>query len=63
MLHDVGHGPYSHTLEHILEERGGSDHMSITQGIILGIMMYLEMESKSQSQRVSIPLKFLKITD
>ena len=22
MLHDVGHGPYSHTLEHILAERG-----------------------------------------
>ena len=25
MLHDVGHGPYSHTLEHILHERGGAD--------------------------------------
>ena len=36
MLHDVGHGPYSHTLEHILHERGGLDHMSITEGIILG---------------------------
>jgi HD superfamily phosphohydrolase len=36
MLHDVGHGPYSHTLEHILHERGGMDHMSITEGIILG---------------------------
>ena len=36
MLHDVGHGPYSHTLEHILEERGGMDHMSVTQGIIMG---------------------------
>ena len=32
MLHDVGHGPYSHTLEHILHERGGLDHMSITEG-------------------------------
>ena len=30
MLHDVGHGPYSHTLEHILHERGGMDHRSIT---------------------------------
>ena len=27
MLHDVGHGPYSHTLEHILHSRGGKDHM------------------------------------
>ena len=36
MLHDVGHGPYSHTLEHILHERGGNDHMHITEGIITG---------------------------
>ena len=36
MLHDIGHGPYSHTLEHILHEKGGLDHMSITEGIILG---------------------------
>lgn len=36
MLHDVGHGPYSHTLEHILHERGGMDHMSVTEGIITG---------------------------
>ena len=36
MLHDVGHGPYSHTLEHILHERGGIDHMSVTEGIITG---------------------------
>ena len=34
MLHDVGHGPYSHTLEHILHEEGGMDHMSVTEGII-----------------------------
>jgi hypothetical protein len=36
MLHDVGHGPYSHTLEHILHENGGMDHMSVTEGIIMG---------------------------
>ena len=36
MLHDVGHGPYSHTLEHILHARGGMDHMSVTEGIITG---------------------------
>ncbi len=36
MLHDVGHGPYSHTLEHILHDRGGADHMHITEGIITG---------------------------
>ena len=36
MLHDVGHGPYSHTLEHILADRGGLDRMEVTKGIILG---------------------------
>lgn len=36
MLHDVGHGPYSHTLEHILADRGGMDHMAVTKGIIKG---------------------------
>ena len=56
ILHDVGHGPYSHTLEHILEERGGSDHMTVTQGIILGDYDVLgDGETKSLNQRISIP--------
>ena len=56
ILHDVGHGPYSHTLEHILEERGGSDHMTVTQGIILGDYDVLgDGETKSLDQRISIP--------
>ncbi|MEC9253274.1 MAG: HD domain-containing protein, partial [Candidatus Thermoplasmatota archaeon] len=36
LLHDVGHGPYSHTLEAILHERFGVDHMAITKEIITG---------------------------
>ncbi|HJO28484.1 MAG: HD domain-containing protein [Candidatus Poseidoniia archaeon] len=36
LLHDVGHGPYSHTLEAILHERLGVDHMAITKEIITG---------------------------
>ena len=56
MLHDVGHGPYSHTLEHILHERGGLDHMSITEGIILGEYDVLrEGEETSVENRKSIP--------
>ncbi len=56
MLHDVGHGPYSHTLEHILHERGGKDHMSITEGIITGDYDVLrEGESSSINNRKSIP--------
>jgi HD superfamily phosphohydrolase len=36
LLHDVGHGPYSHTLESILHSRYGIDHMEVTKDIILG---------------------------
>ncbi len=56
LLHDVGHGPYSHTLEHILHERGGLDHMSITEGIILGDYDVLrEGEESSVPERKSVP--------
>ena len=56
MLHDVGHGPYSHTLEHILHERGGMDHMSITEGIILGDYDVLrEGEQSSVPERQTVP--------
>jgi len=56
MLHDVGHGPYSHTLEHILQERGGMDHMSVTEGIILGDYdVLLEGEETSVENREAIP--------
>lgn len=56
MLHDVGHGPYSHTLEHILNERGGMDHMSITEGIILGDYdIELEDEKNTSETRQPVP--------
>jgi len=55
MLHDVGHGPYSHTLEHILAERGGMDHMEVTKGIILGeydVIVDGEGESIDESRAI-----------
>ena len=56
MLHDVGHGPYSHTLEHILHSRGGKDHMTITEGIITGSYDVVdESEKKSVEPRSTIP--------
>jgi len=35
-LHDVGHAPYSHTLESVLHDASGADHMELTRSIILG---------------------------
>ena len=57
MLHDVGHGPYSHTLEHILTDRGGMDHMEVTKGIILGEYdVVVDGEGESIDERESIPV-------
>ena len=36
LLHDIGHAPYSHTLECVLEERTGMTHTDIGRGIIKG---------------------------
>jgi HD superfamily phosphohydrolase len=36
LLHDVGHGPFSHTLEATLHRKLGVDHMELTKQIIRG---------------------------
>ncbi len=35
-LHDVGHAPLSHTLEAVIADKTGKDHMDVTQEIIKG---------------------------
>lgn len=36
LLHDLGHSPYSHTLEEVIHNRTGKDHTGITRDIIMG---------------------------
>jgi HD superfamily phosphohydrolase len=51
-LHDIGHGPFSHTLESILLERFGVDHVDLTVKLILGD--YDILDAKEQ-QYLSAP--------
>ncbi|MFQ6012794.1 MAG: HD domain-containing protein [Thermoplasmata archaeon] len=46
LLHDLGHGPFSHTLERVLAEATGLDHMEVTKRIIRG-----EQDSVPEAER------------
>lgn len=45
-LHDIGHGPFSHTLESILLERFSVDHVDLTEKLILGSYDILDTKEK-----------------
>jgi len=45
MLHDICHPPFSHTMEEIMEENTGLDHMDLAKRLIFGeIPTYLERD-------------------
>jgi len=46
ILHDIGHGPFSHTLESILLEKFGVDHVDLTEKLILGDYEIYENKEK-----------------
>ena len=50
LLHDVGHGPFSHTLEHVLTSELAVDHMHLTQRIITG-----EDDNVAENERIAFP--------
>jgi HD superfamily phosphohydrolase len=51
-LHDIGHGPFSHTLESILLERFGVDHIDLTEKLILG---KYDILNEKEQQFISAP--------
>ena len=51
-LHDIGHGPFSHTLESILLQRFGVDHIDLTEKLILG---RYDILTKKEKQFIPTP--------
>lgn len=47
LLHDIGHGPYSHTLEGPIHERTGMDHMDITKKMISEDFTYIREDYRN----------------
>ena len=54
LLHDIGHGPFSHTLEFILLEKFGVDHVDLTEKLILGEYEIFESDEKKFIQSPSV---------
>ena len=46
LLHDIGHPPFSHTLEEVMLDRLGVDHVDLSRALIMG-----ELRSISPSER------------
>jgi len=53
LLHDIGHGPFSHTLEYIMHKRTGKNHVEITAEIIKGKRKIVEYEGESIAEVLS----------
>jgi len=54
LLHDIGHGPFSHTLESILMEKIGIDHIDVTEKFLLGEYEIFQDDEKQVIQIKSV---------
>jgi uncharacterized protein len=50
LLHDIGHGPFSHTLESILRNSLNVDHVDLTQKLITGQYSIFQEDEKQFAQ-------------
>lgn len=46
ILHDIGHGPFSHGLEHVILGSGGEPHEDISAKMVLGQLTFYDYFSK-----------------
>ncbi|MFC2152539.1 HD domain-containing protein [Bacteroidota bacterium] len=51
LLHDIGHGPFSHTLEHFIVEKYGHEDLSL---------LYMETLNKEYNGKLSLALEIFK---
>jgi HD superfamily phosphohydrolase len=56
MLHDIGHPPYSHTLEYLMKDHLGKDHMELTGDILRGNVNLCEPNEREELKRMNVLL-------
>lgn len=63
LLHDIGHGPFSHTLESILRERYNVDHVDLTERLVLGTYDIFQEAEKKVLEPVQTVASILESSD